>query len=229
MARPADESIFAAVERELAPSGLSIRGGFNLTSEDRAAFDGCLDVAAILLVGNAGGAFWPTFQHWRASQSADLHNPLDTWSRQVIDTIAVKLGARPVYPSDRPFAPFQQWAMRAEGLKPSPLGILMHPTFGPWHAYRGALLFARELKLPEAQTPIHLCDLCIDKPCKKACPVGAHAGDEFAYRDCLAHVRGADGGACRTDGCLDRNACPYGMEYRYPADMQAFIMNAFLR
>ena len=37
--------------------------------------------------------------------------------------------------------------MRAEGLKPSPIGILMHPQFGLWHAYRGALLFDVEIEL----------------------------------------------------------------------------------
>ncbi len=31
------------------------------------------------------------------------------------------------------------------------------------------------------------------------------------------------------DGCLDRNACPYGTAYRYPADEQAFHMAAFMR
>ena len=29
--------------------------------------------------------------------------------------------------------------MRAEGLKPSPLGVLVHPDFGLWHGYRGAI------------------------------------------------------------------------------------------
>ncbi len=31
--------------------------------------------------------------------------------------------------------------MAAEGLKPSPLGLLMHPEYGLWHGYRGAILF----------------------------------------------------------------------------------------
>jgi epoxyqueuosine reductase QueG len=117
--------------------------------------------------------------------------------------------------------------MRAEGLRPSPLGVLMHPQYGLWHAYRGALLFDAELSFPKTGTPVHLCDSCDGKPCLKACPVGAYSEAGFAYEDCLAHVRGPKGSACRSGGCLDRNACPYGTAYRYPAEAQAFHMTAF--
>ena len=119
--------------------------------------------------------------------------------------------------------------MRAEGLKPSPLGILMHPEYGLWHAYRGALLFDRELSFPQRGDVVHLCDACVEKPCLKACPVDAYTGNGFVYQACLGHVRGPDGEACRTLGCLDRNACPYGAEFRYPAEVQAFHMKSFMR
>ncbi|TIX78365.1 MAG: 4Fe-4S dicluster domain-containing protein, partial [Mesorhizobium sp.] len=128
-------------------------------------------------------------------------------------------GARAVSPSDRPYLPFQQWAMRAEGLRPSPLGILMHPQYGPWHAYRGGLLFEVETALHEPRGAIHLCDTCVN----------AYSADGFAYETCLAHVRGQNGAPCRTGGCLDRNACPYGADYRYPPQVQAFHMAAFAR
>jgi hypothetical protein len=134
-----------------------------------------------------------------------------------------------VSPSDRPYLPFQQWAMRAEGLKPSPLGILMHPRYGLWHAYRGALLFEEGLSLPEVREAIHLCDACVAKPCMKSCPVEAYSTAGFVHQACLGHVRGADGEPCRSGGCLDRNACPYGTSYRYPAEVQAFHMASFAR
>lgn len=117
--------------------------------------------------------------------------------------------------------------MRAEGLRPSPLGILMHPQYGLWHAYRGALLFEDEISVQPAEAAIHLCDACVEKPCMKSCPVDAYSAEGFAYQFCLAHVRGPKGEPCRTGGCLDRNACPYGVAYRYPADLQAFHMAAF--
>jgi hypothetical protein len=91
------------------------------------------------------------------------------------------------------------------------------------------LLFGHEISFPGADRVVHLCDACVDKPCLKACPVDAYSKDGFAYHACLSHVRGAHGGACRMAGCPDRNACPYGTAYRYPAEVQAFHMAAFAR
>lgn len=221
------------IARDLARSGLILRGGLAFGA-DHEAPAAAPAARAVLLVGHGGPSLWPHFQAWRARQPTDTANPLDTWSRAVIGRVAERFDARAVSPSDRPYLPFQQWAMRAEGLKPSPLGVLMHPEYGPWHAYRGALLFddpgvALELRAlnQASRAPIHLCDLCVGKPCRKACPVDAHAGDEFAYQTCLSHVRSPAGEACMTGGCLDRNACPYGAAYRYSAEQQAFHMRAF--
>ena len=215
-------SLVADIVSDLATHGLIPRGGFNFAIEDDAA-----PARSVLLVGQAGAAPWAHFRRWRDRQPADLENPLDTWSREIIAAVAEKFEARAVSPSDKPFLPFQRWAMRAEGLKPSPLGVLMHPEYGLWHAYRGALLFDHEISIEPPETAIHLCDLCVGKPCLKACPVGAYSTVGFAYQDCLAHVRGAHGAVCRDTGCLDRNACPYGTDYRYPPEVQAFHMAAF--
>ncbi len=231
----------AWIARKLAEHGLSLRSGFNFDAGEDAP------ARAVILVGHAGAAYWPHFQTWLAEQSTTLADPLDTWSRAVIGGVAAQVGARAVSPSDRPYQPFQRWAMRAEGLKPSPLGILMHPEYGLWHAYRGALLFDCELPFPPSATPPHLCDTCESKACLHACPVGAYSTDGFAYDACLSHVRsGAERGnhlatskfptgieagevVCATAGCLDRNACPVGAAYRYPAAVQAFHMAAFAR
>lgn len=217
-----------AIAKALSDHGLILRGGLNF-SPDEAVPAGSSGgrAGSVLLVGQAGAAPWPHFLEWRQTQPADIADPLDTWSREVIGAVADEFGARAVSPSDRPYLPFQQWAMRAEGLLPSPLGILMHPEYGLWHAYRGALLFEEEIPIPAVQKPIHLCDLCVEKPCMKSCPVDAYTAAGFAYERCLAYVRGTTGGECRGQGCLDRNACPYGTAYRYPASVQAFHMAAF--
>jgi len=217
-----------AIATALSVDGLIPRGGFNFTPGDAppTGLSGA-PAKSVLLVGQAGAAPWPHFLRWREMQPRTIANPLDTWSRQVIGAVAERFGARTVSPSDKPYLPFQQWAMRAEGLKPSPLGILMHPRYGLWHAYRGALLFEDEIQVEAPQAEIHLCDACVGKPCMKACPVDAYSEDGFAYQSCLAHVRGLRGEACRSGGCLDRNVCPYGTAYRYPANVQAFHMASF--
>ena len=212
----------------LSANGLILRGGFTFADSEEAPHGPSgAPARSVLLVGQAGAAPWPHFLRWREQQPQVIANPLDSWSRQVIGAVAETFGARAVSPSDKPYLPFQQWAMRAEGLKPSPLGILMHPQYGLWHAYRGALLFEEAIALQEAREAIHLCDACADKPCLKSCPVDAYSADGFAHQACLAHVRGADGAPCRTGGCLDRNACPYSADYRYPPEVQAFHMAAF--
>ncbi len=223
-------TVHDAIAAALAAYGLMPRGGFDFEDdEDAPAGPSGEPARAVLLVGHGGAAHWPHFMEWRERQPADQTNPLDTWSRAVIGEVAAAVGARAVAPSDRPYLPFQQWAMRAEQLRPSPLGILMHPEFGLWHAYRGALLFDRPLGLGLVEKPIHLCDACSGKPCLNACPVGAHSQKDFDYRACVAHAGAAAGEACSTAGCLDRNACPFGTAYRYPSEMQAFHMAAFLR
>lgn len=208
--------------------GLILRGGFVFEkNESRPHGLSGVPASSALLVGQAGAAPWPHFLKWRQSRPADLADPLDSWCREVIGAVGEAFGARTVSPSDRPYLPFQQWAMRAEGLRPSPLGILMHPDYGLWHAYRGALLFDVEIVIEAPRNPIHLCDLCVGKPCLKSCPAGVYSEAGFAYANCLDHVRSPAGNACGTGGCLDRNACPHGRDYRYPAEVQAFHMAAF--
>jgi ferredoxin len=216
---PNPEQTINLVEARLVEHGLIVRGGFNFAAEEAAP------ARAVLLVGHGGAEYWTHFQAWRA-QSDAVADPLDVWSRHVIDEAANEVGARAVYPNDRPYMPFQQWAMRAEGLKSSPLGILMHPQFGLWHAYRGALLFDRALALGEELEPRHLCDDCREKPCLTTCPVGAFGADGYDVGACREHVRG-DGMMCRGQGCIARNACPHDA-YRYPAEVQAFHMDAFV-
>ncbi|MER9656196.1 4Fe-4S dicluster domain-containing protein [Mesorhizobium sp. M0152] len=223
-ARGMIEEITAA----LGANGLILRGGIAFAASEEAPHGPSgAPARSVLLVGQAGAAPWPYFQRWREQQPQTIANPLDSWSRQVIGAVAQTFGARAVSPSDKPYQPFQQWGMQAEGLKPSPLGILMHPQYGLWHAYRGALLFEDDLSLEAVEPAIHLCDSCVDKPCLKACPVDAYSAQGFAYRSCLAHVRGAGGEPCRSGGCLDRNACPYGADFRYPPEVQVFHMAAF--
>ena len=117
--------------------------------------------------------------------------------------------------------------MRAEGLRPSPLGILMHPHYGLWHAYRGALLFAEPLGLARPQPPRIFATPVPTSRAGAAARSAAHAAPQFAHAGCLAHVRAEGGSVCRLDGCADRNACPHGLAFRYPAEVQAFHMAAF--
>lgn len=217
-----------AIASTLGQHGLIARGAFSFSAgEDRPAGPSGGPARAVLLVGQAGGAAWPHFSRWRETQISNLSDPLDAWSREVIGAVATRFGARAVSPSDRPFLPFQQWAMRAEGIKPSPIGVLMHPRYGLWHAYRGALLFDVAVSIQRPDKPIHPCDACAGKPCMNSCPAEAFAVGNFDYPACQTHLRSPEGQTCMEVGCLARNACPVGAEWRYPRPMRAFHMSGF--
>ncbi|MEX0343679.1 MAG: hypothetical protein AB3N20_02075 [Rhizobiaceae bacterium] len=225
----AEPGFLKSIAAALAENGLVLRGGFDFAKdEDAPAGIRSEPAKSVLLVGQRGAGNWNHFNKWLQKFKNKPENPLDTWSREVICVVAADCSARAVFPSDKPWLPFQQWASRAEGLRPSPLGILIHPEFGLWHAYRGALLFDDVIGLPQPPKSSHPCDDCEDKPCLITCPVSAISLNGYDVAGCAGHVSTADDGHCRNTGCLARNSCPVGANYRYPAEVQAFHMAAFL-
>jgi hypothetical protein len=235
IAEPSElRDLAAALQRH----GMLVRGGFALTEDDERGLAGFPDLAAsdltkegrdrtLVLIGNAGSPLYDAF--FAAGQTTG-DNPLDDWTQRVVLPIAARLGARAAFPSDGPpWLPVQRWAMRAEGVKASPLGVLIHPEFGLWHAYRAALVFDRALDLPPAPVRAHPCDSCVGRPCLSTCPVGAVTEAGYAVDNCARHVASRDGEACRSIGCLARRACPVGAAHVYPDRAMAFHMEAFLR
>jgi hypothetical protein len=218
MTRPAFE-----LTALLTPHGLIPRGVVHLRPAEARA----LNAKSLILIGHAGSSIWPHFSKWRRSQPHDLKNPLDAWSEQVITPIASALGARAIFPFEKPHHPFQQWAMRAEGLKPSPLGILIHPVFGLWHAYRGAIAFEDEVLIQVAQETSHPCDTCIGKPCLSTCPVNAFSDEGYDVSACRGYLATEAGDACMSGGCGARLACPVGREYVYDGEQMRFHIQAF--
>ncbi len=120
--------------------------------------------------------------------------------------------------------------MRAEGLKASPLGILIHPQFGLWHGYRAALAFDRPLPQTGSPPAAHPCDACLDKPCLSSCPVGAVTPVSFDVVACRTHLATPEGErGCMAGGCLARGQCPVGSSYRYEPAQLRFHMAALWR
>lgn len=217
------------VRAALGPHGLFLRGTLNFARDDAAPLlaDG-RPAAGVVLIGNIGGSLWQPFVRWRESApDRGGADPLDHWSKVVIGEIARAHGATAYFPSDPPWQPFQQWAMRAEGIKASPLGILIHPRHGLWHGYRGALAFDQSLPFDGDRSGAHPCDSCADKPCVSACPAGALGRLQFDVGRCRSHLRTVAGrGGCVEHGCLARDACPVGQDFRYPPDQLHFHMAA---
>ncbi len=223
----------ATIEAALARAGLIPRGGFHPEPGD--GVPGLADgrpARTLVMVGNAGPALWRAFA--ASPEFGTAPDPLNRWSARVIGDLAAAWDARALYPfGGPPHLPFVAWAKRAEPVAESPLGILIHPDYGLWHAYRGALAFAEALALPPRAERPRPCDACAERPCLGACPVGAFsaAGTDVAGYDvsaCADHLKAPAGADCMAEACRARRACPIGRAYLYAPEQAAFHMVHFL-
>jgi hypothetical protein len=214
----------ASIRGRIEAAGLAWRGAFHPNVDDLPP----VGTATLVLVGFIGSREWPIFAN-SPEASDGQPDPLDRWSRRVIGGLADELGAAALFPfGGPPFLPFQRWAQKAEPVTPSPLGILVHPDWGLWHAYRGALAFSERLELPPQDRRSSPCESCAEKPCLSACPVDAFSSVGYDVPACVAHIGAPAGTDCMSFGCRARRACPVAVEHRYGPDQAHFHIAAFL-
>ncbi len=150
----------------------------------------------LVLIGNVGRSISYLFEQ---KKFASIENdPLDNWSREVLEPVAKEFNARAIYPFEGPpFHPFISWAISCGEVYQSPLKIMIHPKYGLWHGYRGAIVFDGDVEIKKEVSQGSPCDSCAIKPCLKACSA-------FAAR----------------------KSCPVGAEHRYCAQQLSFHMSA---
>jgi hypothetical protein len=187
-----------------------------------------------LLVGSAGRVFFDRF--WATTGGGDgQSSPLDRFTRAAVEgalTAALRaddrgegqlsLGYRILFPfvDSQPPLPFQRLGQAAGLGAPGPLGIQIHPRFGPWWAYRALIIL--DALLPEESAVGDGCAGC-DAPCTAACPAHAVAVTGFGYAACGAHR--LEDPACHF-ACAARSRCIRGPEHAYSARQLAFHMSA---
>ncbi|MCW5699206.1 MAG: ferredoxin [Rhodospirillales bacterium] len=211
----------------IAACGLIFRGGFHTYPED----DALPTDGTVVLVGNAGPAMWSAFSaEVDETGRQALEHPLDDWISRHLEAYAESWGARVLYPFEGPpYLPFQRWAQRADAVFPSPIGPLIHPDFGLWHAYRGAFLFDGKFPLPPRDDRPNPCETCIDKPCLEGCPVNVTGPEGYDVAKCVRFLHSKAGLDCMASGCQARRACPVGASFRYDPDQASFHMTWFRR
>ena len=238
---------YSTIEAALAREGLIARGGFHPEPDDGVpglgdgglgdgglgdgGFGDGRPARALVMIGNRGPDMWRAFAASPefGAESGSVADPLNRWSARVIEALAEAWGARALFPfGGPPHLPFVAWAKRAEPVAESPLGILIHPVYGLWHAYRGALAFAEEIPLPPRADRPRPCDTCADQPCLTACPVGAFGPAGYDVGSCAEHISAPAGADCMAEACRARRACPVGREYLYQPEQAAFHMIHFL-
>lgn len=202
------------------------RGAFDVTAEDAVPDvpDG-RPARSVIMVGNrSDDAMWSRF----TAERRDEPDPLDAWTRRMLRPIALEHGGRMIHPSDEPFAPIMRWAQRGADVWQSPIGLLVHPTEGLWHAYRGAIV------LPDAVVGApavgQLTSPCVGcaAPCLETCPVDAFAPGSYDHVACRSHVESGAEPRCLDQGCAARRACPVNHDGPYAPEQMRFHMRAFV-
>lgn len=212
------------IDSALLPSGMDVIGWFRMINGPSE-----LTGKPAVLIGNRGTAMWQVFKSSIFYEDA-VANSLDRWTKHLITPIASELNATALYPfldGYDQYWPFQQWATAATGFQQSPLGLLIDPEFGLWHAFRAVLVFDESIEIPEITPSQYPCDTCVDKPCLTTCPVGAISVGRFDANICIDHVLSEPDKICSSKGCIARNSCPVGQEHAYSSEQQAFHMRAF--
>lgn len=185
---------------------------------------------SIVVIGNGGADFWRAFRAHAAAHPGWLQrrDPLDDFTRLIIEQeIVSPIQGRArrciaVYPfGDGPTLNFMQLAMLAGLAGPSIIGVVVHPRFGPWIAFRGALLVDCEIDHPGDAMGFDPCPTCSSRSCISACPAAAvsfPAGWDIPK--CLAHRVEAHPDCA--ERCHARVACVLSPEWRYPNDELAY-------
>jgi len=245
---PDPASILAAVRAAAALHGLNLCATIPLARYDAMvrpeARASLIDSAAqsIVVLGNGGGDFWAAFKRHAARHPGwwERENPLDDFTREVVEReVAAPLREAALrYTVVHPFMHpsvgsgrtlnFVELGKAAGIAGPSILGVVVNPVFGPWIAFRAALLLEVEIDAPGDARGFDPCPGCVPRSCISACPADAvsfPAG--WDVPKCLMHrveVEADCAGRCHA-----RAGCVLGPEHRYPDDELAYHQMRALR
>lgn len=213
----------AEIEAAAAAHCLALFGGFAAQPAD-ALPPGS---RTLLLLGPAEPGFWPHLtaqDEWRDGAP----DPIDRWSRRVIEGLACALGASALFPfGGPPHQPFYQWALRSGRCWPSPVRLLVHDSAGLFVSFRGALALREPITLPPP--PPSPCTTCASRPCLAACPPRALTGAGYDVPACHAFLDQPAGKDCLTQGCAVRRSCPRSLAYARMAQQSSYHMGQFHR
>jgi len=208
------------VKRVAAGQNLDVIAAFHPNKSDFAP-DGC---ATMVLLGPREPGFWAAISREPEAHGAD---PVDRWSRRIIEALAEGLDARALFPfGGPPYQPFVNWALASGQVWQSPVSLLVHDRAGLFVSFRGALAFDRRLDLPDiaARSP---CETCDEKPCLSACPPRALTSQGYDIGACHGFLDQAGGRSCLDAGCLVRKACPVSQTYGRLDQQSAHHMRYF--
>jgi ferredoxin len=189
----------------------------------------------INLIANGGSSFWTQLD---LSEFKKKPNPVDEFSHalaeQLIATSNTAEQCSILYPSTQP-VPLMQLGKLVGWSLPSPLGLGLHPSYGPWFAYRAVIMSAQPLQTEltpitdnTKQDALFGSD-CINcaAPCVTACPANAVSqSSTFNIEHCAGYRLQRNSGC--GDTCHARYACPVGQQHQYSDAQTAHHMGRSL-
>ena len=210
-----------ALEKDIHSAGLIILGELEVTDSDPVP----KEAQSILLLGPDEPNFWKIFKESKEFNDLDA-NPLDRWSKRIIDNIARENNCTALYPfGGEPYKPFFSWALRSGTVWSSPVHLAVHKDKGLFVSFRGALAINQTKKTNQRfENPCTKCSA----PCLSACPVDAFTETGYDVMICKDHISDLDSSNCKSLGCNTRRACPVGANLRN-FEQSAFHMENFLR
>jgi cyanocobalamin reductase (cyanide-eliminating) / alkylcobalamin dealkylase len=194
-------------------------GAYNETLD--AALDGhrlpelepCSAQSLVLVIGNTR-RLWPSFlDAYRTTALAREAQPLDAYTRWHLEEAAgavarafeLSFALRFTFdPVPRAVA-IQRLVTLAGVAEPSPVGLCVHPEYGPWFSLRAAAIFG--VPGPAPSSPPATCSQCTTRPCLvRRDELITATGGEYSARTFEAHW---------PLWLAMREACPVGRDARY--------------
>ncbi len=193
---------------------------------DGRAYDALLPgCRSVWVIGNGGDRLFKRFDEdlTRDPRWRRLAHPLDAWVRSTLGPALDAVGGRVVWcaAEETTFLDFRRLAVEAGLGWRSRLGLILHPTYGPWWALRAAVLTVDDGPTPGPSLGPPPCDGC-PGPCAVACAPGAFTPGWDVGR-CASAI--ASEPACRR-GCAARRACPVGADRAYAPRAEAWHQHA---
>jgi len=232
----ADVQLIESIRAAARPFGLNLVAAVLVERYDRAVkaayrvSSHSPDARSIVVIGNGGGDFWRAYRAHadRNPGWSSREHPLDDFTRTVVENwIARRLvpageHCATVYPFMDSTAGFDFMQLgRITGIAgPSVLGVLINPTYGPWIAFRAALLMRTPLDSPGPAVGFDPCPSCVERSCMPSCPVSAISEAGWNVASCIQHRVELE--ADCAPQCHARAGCVIGPEHRYPDDELAY-------
>ncbi|MBQ62922.1 MAG: hypothetical protein CMQ19_12720 [Gammaproteobacteria bacterium] len=204
------EKIFQQAEE----AGLNLSAVFDLSTLPAeivesilASYPGALEFESLALLGSYGSRYW----HYLGQVDERERHPVDEYVISQVQDIFSQFQFQILYPGDH-LLPLVGLGQLAGWHHTSPLGIGLHPDYGPWYAYRAVFLVngIGPLAKPVGS---HSCAACASQSCLSVCPGGAVRLQGFDVSAC-SQSRIQVNSPC-TETCASRLACPVGRVHQY--------------